>query len=168
MFVDAFFGLSTLSVVLFAVGVILLIIEMFQPGLGLFGFSGVAVLIVNIIISARSFAHGVALAVFIVGVLLLLTAVFFVLMSFGVVPKQLILSNKEDVVSGYVGVPDYCGLVGQSGVAHTMLRPVGTARIGDKSYSVVTEGDFIKKGSVVKVKAAEGMRIVVELIEDEV
>src|SRR5437867_4223838 len=52
-------------------------------------------------------------------------------------------------------------LLHQSGVAHTPLRPSGTALINGKRVDVVTEGPFIERGAPVKVVAVEGVRIVV-------
>jgi membrane-bound ClpP family serine protease len=47
------------------------------------------------------------------------------------------------------------------GTAITDLRPSGTALIGGKRLDVVTRGDYIEKGSEVRVSAVEGSRIVV-------
>jgi membrane-bound serine protease (ClpP class) len=52
-------------------------------------------------------------------------------------------------------------LLGLVGVAHTSLRPAGTARIGDRRVDVVTRGEMIERGSNVRVIAVEGNRIVV-------
>ena len=55
-------------------------------------------------------------------------------------------------------------LVGQSGVAHTALRPSGVAIIGGQRVDVVTEGSLIECGAAVKVIAVEGARVVVRQI----
>lgn len=52
-------------------------------------------------------------------------------------------------------------LVGQSGVAHTPLRPSGIAVIAGQRVDVVTEGALIERGTSVKVIAVEGARVVV-------
>lgn len=52
-------------------------------------------------------------------------------------------------------------LVGQSGMAHTALRPAGVAIIGGHRVDVVTEGAMIERGDAVQVIAVEGMRVVV-------
>ncbi len=52
-------------------------------------------------------------------------------------------------------------LTGQSGKAITDLRPAGIARIGNRNYDVVSEGDLIGRGSAVQVVKVEGPRIVV-------
>jgi membrane-bound serine protease (ClpP class) len=61
---------------------------------------------------------------------------------------------------GDLGVGD-ASLVHQTGVAHSALRPCGTAIISGKRLDVVTEGGFIEPGTSVKVVAVEGLRVVV-------
>jgi len=51
--------------------------------------------------------------------------------------------------------------VGELGTAATFLRPAGKARFGERAIDVVTEGDFIEKGSKVRILAIKGSRVVV-------
>jgi membrane-bound serine protease (ClpP class) len=51
--------------------------------------------------------------------------------------------------------------VGDAGVAASDLRPAGKAMFGERLEDVVTEGDFIARGTAVRVVAVEGLRIVV-------
>lgn len=52
-------------------------------------------------------------------------------------------------------------LLGQEGVAFTVLRPAGTALIGGRKVDVVSENDFIEPGSPIRVVREEGLRILV-------
>jgi membrane-bound serine protease (ClpP class) len=55
-------------------------------------------------------------------------------------------------------------LVGRSGEALSDLRPSGIAMIEGERIDVVTRGDFIYKGSKIKVVAEEGNEVVVVLL----
>lgn len=55
-------------------------------------------------------------------------------------------------------------LLHQVGVAHTMLRPSGTALIAGKRVDVVSDGTLVDRGQAVKVVAVEGMRVVVRAV----
>lgn len=57
-------------------------------------------------------------------------------------------------------------LLGQSGVAHTTLRPAGIVLIAGRRCDVVTRGEMIVAGRPVVVVEVEGNRIVVEETED--
>ena len=53
-------------------------------------------------------------------------------------------------------------LEGQVGVATMDLRPAGKIAIGETIYDVITKGEFIEKGSSVRIVAKEQMRTIVE------
>lgn len=57
-------------------------------------------------------------------------------------------------------------LVGQEGVARTLLRPAGKAAIGEQYLDVVAEGSFIPDGCRLRVVQVSGNRIVVRQIPD--
>ncbi|MDD4933545.1 MAG: NfeD family protein [Methylacidiphilaceae bacterium] len=56
---------------------------------------------------------------------------------------------------------------GEEGVALTVLRPAGTARFGGKLVDVVTSGSFVPAGSRLRIVSAEGVRVVVEALDEE-
>ena len=55
-------------------------------------------------------------------------------------------------------------LIDQSGVAHTILRPSGTALINGHRVDVVTEGSLIERGTPVRVVAVEGLKVIVRAV----
>ena len=57
---------------------------------------------------------------------------------------------------------EYATLLHQEGVAVSPLRPSGTAEIGGKRLSVISDGQLIPQGSRIRVVLVEGNRIVVE------
>ena len=65
--------------------------------------------------------------------------------------------NEEDAKA----IDDYSALVGLEGVAHTHLRPSGTAVIGNRRCDVVTDGVYIERNTPIRVEKIEGTRIVV-------
>jgi membrane-bound serine protease (ClpP class) len=50
---------------------------------------------------------------------------------------------------------------GRTGKAITLLRPSGKAMIDDRRYDVVTRGEFLDKGTPIRVVSVKGARIVV-------
>lgn len=73
-----------------------------------------------------------------------------------------ILSSK----SGYSSFDEKTGqYIGKTGRAATDLRPSGTAIIDEKRVDVVTRGDYIEKGSQIRVIDVEGSRVVVRKTE---
>jgi membrane-bound serine protease (ClpP class) len=63
----------------------------------------------------------------------------------------------------YVASEDHRALLGRSGVATSYLRPAGVATVDGRRVDVLTEGDFVPAGSLVRVSRVEGARIFVQL-----
>ncbi len=165
---EMFETISTVSIILFCVGIVLLLIEMFIPGIGIFGGLGLLSLILCIIFQARTFLEGLILFA-IIGVIVVILALI-VARSFGkgfLYRSPLVLKDKEDKQEGYVSNEDYSHLTGKTGTSLTILRPAGIALIDGKKADVVTEGDFIPAGERIEVLNVSGRRIIVKKAEDE-
>ena len=162
MFQEIAYGISPFSLILFIVGVALLVIEMFIPGFGVAGISGIVILVVDIFITAKSLYHGLILTGIIALVVLALVLLGSFMISKGIVPRKLVLSEATDRVSGYSGARERRDLLGESGVTITELRPSGCALINGERTDVVSNGEFIEKGCRVTVARVEGNRTVVE------
>ena len=53
-------------------------------------------------------------------------------------------------------------LIGQKGEAVTPLRPSGSAMIGNKKISVITNGEFIDSYTEIEVVSIKGMNVIVQ------
>ena len=69
---------------------------------------------------------------------------------------DLILDERQKNVDGYTG--------GATAVCTTDLRPAGTVTVEGTPLDVVTEGNFVKKGNIVKIINVDGSRILVRQI----
>ncbi len=146
-----------LVVTLLLAGAILLLAETVLPGM-IAGTIGVLCLIAGV--SAGYEEFGVA-----TGNWILLGTLVGLLIGFMLWVKYFPTSRfgrvyASDGVVGDIGT-ERPELVGQSGVAHTALRPAGMAIIGGQRVDVVAEGAMIERGDSVNVIAVEGMRVVV-------
>ena len=76
----------------------------------------------------------------------------------------LILDEKQRNRDGYTSSTDKNELIGAIGVCATDLRPSGTITVEGEPVDVVTEGNFVKQGDIVKIISVEGSRVVVRRI----
>ena len=160
-------GLATwLEVLLFLIGLILLVIEVFVPGFGIFGISGAACILLSLFLTLGAdmgalniMAGGVAVAI--VGFLVILKY-----LPSSKLWNKLVLKDSEKTEVGYTSSEDLTLLVGQIGIVLTFLRPSGTVEIADKVYDVVSEGRFIQPGAKVRVLSVNGNRIVVRTLDN--
>jgi len=140
-------------------GMALIIVEVFLPGFGLPGISGIALVGVGVALVGIHFGAPMA-----VGVLLVLIAVLAVLISWvlrqvvhGKTNTELFLKEKGK----YDLHEDMQVLVGKAGVTTSVLRPAGIGDFDGVRLNVVTEGGFIEKDVPIQIVRVDGSKIVV-------
>lgn len=162
-------GLANISaLLLFAAGIILILLELVLPG-GIIGIFGFAAFLASFFLAAESFVQmGISLLIALtISILsmIVLVKVYDKKMKFF---KRLILTDSTNSESGYVSNKNRTELIGMIAVTLTDLRPSGTIVLNDERIDAVSEGAFIKKDSNVKIIKVEGARIVVRQVEKEV
>ncbi|MFH1730682.1 MAG: NfeD family protein [Planctomycetota bacterium] len=159
-----------LPIVLLLVGVIAFFLEAFIPSGGaitVVGLGCVVGAIVTAFTNQGALTGTVFLALATVLVPVSLIAAF-ALLPRTAIGKRLTLKMSQKQSAGYVSQnADEQALLGQTGVAVSMLRPSGEAKIGDRRYDVVTEGEMLAKGTPIEVRRVEGNRIVVREVKSE-
>ena len=174
------------EVLLFVVGGVFIIIEVFViPGVGIFGFGGVIMMAVGIVLSAQSFIipqNYRQLEQLPMSLFPLIGAGFGLVSAVLILPKILpntpflrgiILSPPAREETGLEergdreATADFSHLNGQVGQAVTKLRPSGRAKFGNRVYDVITQGLVIDKGTKLKVVEAVANRVVVEAVEED-
>ena len=152
------------SIICLIIGFVLLLVEMFTPGIGAAGVSGVIALIA---VAVMQFGWGNArVASYIVAITLLviILGIVWIIRSLqrGKLSKSFLVLNAQ---SDGESVPEIKNakqeLIGKSGVTVTPLRPSGIAEFDGKRVDVMTAGAFIERGKAVVVVKAEGMHILV-------
>ncbi len=77
---------------------------------------------------------------------------------------DLVLGEKQKNSKGYISVVDKSKFLGAIGVCSTDLRPAGTVIVEGEPLDVVTEGNFVKQGDIVKIINVDGSRVLVRQI----
>ncbi len=159
------------SAICFFMGLTFIIVEIFTPGFGFFGVSGIILSVIGIVLRATHGGNGnpVVQALLLLLIMIIVCIVAFVFMA--VSSKKGWLSKtpfvmKESAVSTGVseGTADYSCLVGKVGKTLCALRPSGIVDIDGVRYDVVAENEFIDADVQIKVMRVEGVRIVVAKI----
>ena len=164
------------DVVVFAVGLLLICIELFVlPGHALPGVLGAGLILVSLVmamvqrwpggpvIPAWPELHVPILTVasaFVGSVVVMLVAGRFLPES----PffRRMELTAATNAADGYTTATSAAAhLLGATGVAESLLRPSGKGRFDSQIVDVVTEGEFIEKGEAIKVAAVQGSRVLV-------
>lgn len=158
-------AIDSLSAVLFILGLILLVVEMFIPGFGIAGGSGLVMLIVGIILTARTPFEAMVMVVILLLLVALVLTILLRSVKRGKLSKKLVLWSAARHENGFSTSADTTALVGKAGVALTILRPAGAGEFDGQRLDVVSEGAFIDRGTKIRIVRTEGRRIVVEPAE---
>ena len=165
------------ELLLLILGFILLGFEVFViPGFGFAGISGILFIAAGAILAFQDFvipdpSLPWEAELLITNVLHVLGA-FFMAIVVALIFLRYILPRFSVVVDGpylYTTLMDSRAdsreagraKIGDVGIAMTFLRPSGKAKIRDDTFDVITEGEFIEKGTSVKVLEIKGNRIIV-------
>ncbi|WP_297299908.1 NfeD family protein [uncultured Brachyspira sp.] len=156
---------NLLAPAIFVLGIILLGVEIFLiPGFGVTGILGIIGIVSSIFMSFG--INNIAAATLVVFISLIVDIILIILIArFFVKSKDL----KRNVIldsdtSGYNSSVSYNELLNKEGIADTFFRPSGYIIIDNKKYDAISEGEFIDKGSKLKVVLVEGNKIVVKKI----
>ncbi|MEN8192873.1 MAG: NfeD family protein [Bacteroidota bacterium] len=164
---------SIIDILLFVAGVLLLLVEVFViPGFGVFGIAGIVLMVAGLfmgLVSDFPLVDGEILSTAIMqlaGSFILSGILIFLLAKS--LPKtrvwnKLILKDNIEEKSGYAANKKFSHLIKKEGEALTDLRPAGTVIINERRYDVVTQGEYIEKGSKIRVIEIEGSKIVVKV-----
>lgn len=152
------------TLICLGVGLVLLMIELFTPGFGVSGLTGLVCLSVAIILQFSFGNTRVATYLLAIVLLIVTLAILWFVRSFqrGKLSRSFLVLN--DSISG-ASVQDVASAgseyIGKTGVTLTPLRPSGIMLVDDKRLDVMTTGAFVEQGKTVEIVNAEGMHILV-------
>jgi membrane-bound serine protease (ClpP class) len=168
------------EILIFIIGVILLLVEIFAiPGFGVAGISGIILIVTGLTLSMIGNVgfdftgipfQGVVVAFFIV----IIASFFSLISSFFLTRKlfgghtmfgDLALLTTQQSNEGYVSSDaHYTEMKGTEGIAFTMLRPAGKVEIEDQIFDAVAESGFIDRGEKIRVVKYENAQLIVRKV----
>ncbi len=180
------------EVVLFVLGIILLLVEIFLiPGFGVAGFSGIVLIMAGLFgmlvknppdklpwpgdpLAWGDFSWGViSLAMGFTGFIVLAWALSKYLPRIGFLSGLVLIPTAAGTgpmrVSATTPSKSESSAVkiGDLGEVLSTLRPTGKARFGESIVDVVAEAEFLDKGTKVKIIEIHGNRVVVKAVDEQ-
>ncbi len=167
------------ELIIFIVGIILVMVEVFAiPGFGVAGVAGIIAMVTgltlslvdNVVFENPEFT-GEGLGILMKSLSLVLVSMLFgLILSLWATRKlltttaftNLSLKSEQQVSDGFIGVETEGGtLLGESGTAHTVLRPSGKVMVSGKLYDAKSEYGLIDRGDPIKVIRFENGQVYV-------
>ncbi|GAF78178.1 unnamed protein product, partial [marine sediment metagenome] len=167
---------GSIELILFVLGLVLLILEIFIiPGFGVAGISGIVLIVASLVLSMQGFvipSFEWQKDIFRRNLLVVSVSVVSSFIAFGILAyalpqlrlfSHLTLVTSQTAENGYTVQTREEGskLIGKRGAAVTTLRPSGKAEFDDEVMNVETDGEFVEAGMNVEVVEVSGNRIVV-------
>lgn len=168
---DDFVGLFTnnynlVCMICLAIGLVLLAVECFIPGFGIFGITGIVFCLFSIVFMIVM--GGTVRQVLYVISLVLIVAVVVVLIAirsarFGAISKSSLVQKRTALPTDYdSNEKNYLFLVGKEGKTETICKPVGKITINGQTYSALTSGEYIEKDVEIVVTEVDGTTIYIK------
>ncbi|MBK6962765.1 MAG: nodulation protein NfeD [Bacteroidales bacterium] len=165
------------EILLFIVGVVLVIIELFAiPGFGVAGISGLILIVTGLTLSMIDNIGfdftGVPLKVAVIAFFTVIIASFASLVSSFYITRKLFgghtmfgdlaLLSTQQSNEGFVSSDrHYTEMLGKTGTTHTILRPAGKVDVEGEVFDAVAESGYIEKGESIKVVNYENAQLIV-------
>jgi membrane-bound serine protease (ClpP class) len=175
-----------LEIILFLVGLVCLALEIFVfPGFGVFGMSGILLMLCSIVLARHTFVWpstdyeyeelghtllqvtGMLAAV---GGCVIVLARYFPSMPlfnrFVLKPEPWTVVEAEDSLGRPLleGSESLAFLIGETGRTTSSLRPTGKARFGNLLIDVTADGAFVEEDNLVEVVDVQGPRVIVKKV----
>lgn len=150
-------------IVCFLVGIGLLVAEVFLPGFGLPGISGIILEFVTVWLTWANHGPVAALGMTIIILAVIAIAISVALKSaaHGRLSRSSLILNQEEGAGTGSAAGDIEVFLGKEGVTDTVLRPAGIAEFDGVRLNVVSDGEFVPAGARVRIAKVEGARILV-------
>lgn len=153
--------------ILLLIGASLILVEAFIPGFGVFGISGIIILILGIIFVSPSIYYAIAIISIIFAVLAIIVALISKKIPKGSLYRTLFLRTNLTDEEGFLSSKENNNHIGEIMTVDTFLRPSGKVKKEDSVYDAISEGEFIEKGEKVKVVGNKGYILLVKRADNQ-
>lgn len=153
-----------LELILFGSGILLILIELYVPGFGFWGISGIGCIAFSLFLTLGGNMAAVSMLSL---SLVIAIGVFLLILKFLPASRlwtKLVLHETETAQAGFSSSHDYSSYLGKEGVVISFLRPAGMIEINGVHLDVVSEGQYIEPGTKIKVVSVNGSRILVRRV----
>ena len=154
---------TLIMILCYVFGTGLIMMEAFMPGFGIAGIAGIILEITAVVLTSTHFGTTWAIIATLIVLLFIGIAVF---ISYRSAMKGRL--SKSDLVLKDAQHPDsdqarkaLSPFVGREGVVATPLRPAGQIEIDGRRVSAASGGEFLEKGTRIRVTGTEGDHVLV-------
>lgn len=150
-----------IGIVLLIAGFILIGIELSMPGFGFPGISGILSIIIGIVLMAETVSDGIVMAIVSIIIVCIMLAVAMTIFSSKKMKAPIVLDEDVKGEHGFLNSSDLEYLIGKEGTASTDLRPAGKGNFDGIDFDILSEGQYIEKGTAIKISKVRDNKLMV-------
>ena len=157
---------TLIMILCYILGSGLIIMEAFMPGFGVAGIAGIILEIVAIFLTNTCFGMVWSLIATFLVLLFIGAAIFIAYRSAmkGRLSKSPLVLKETENNTAAAAAPALSDWLDKEGTTVTSLRPAGFIEIGGSRLNASTSGEFLAKGTSVRVVGAEGDHLLIKKI----
>lgn len=163
-----FDGIGVIAMIIFAVGIIFCIVEIFVPGFGVFGILGTILIAAGIIFRYLldfDMQHLIFMIMFVVTVVFGAALIMVYSAKNGLLGHSPFVENKTSISTSYSkDNKEFIKLLGKTTFAETKFTPAGKFVFEGETYEARSYGEYIEKGTKVQVVEVAGDTIYIKKI----
>jgi membrane-bound ClpP family serine protease len=108
--------IGLIQAIILLTGLGLVIFEMFEPGFGIPGIAGLALLSLGVILTAKTLFEAMVMIVILIAILGIMLVLVIRSASRGTLSKTMVLSESLNKESGFSSIDDYSSFIGKEGI----------------------------------------------------
>ena len=155
-------NIDPVAAVCFIVGLALVIFEMFHPGLSFPGILGGILIIVGVVLTAKTLMDVLILVILVLAILGIALTIVVHSATKGHLSRVLVLSDSLDKEVKDSIAEDMEYFIGKEGITLTPLRPAGSTDFNGVRLDVISDGEFIEKGRRVAIIRMDNRKFIVK------
>lgn len=153
--------IQILGILVLIIGIALIGVEVFIPGFGFPGISGIILTIVGIFLTGRNTSERILAGVIAIVAIAIVLVVSIIVFNSKKIKSPIKLDTDLQGKNLFIEEKDMEYLLGKKGVAVTDLRPSGKGEFDGVKLDVITTG-YIKKGSNLTITEIKNNKIFVD------
>ena len=159
--------ISLYHIGIFLVGILFIAGEVLMPTVGILGAIGVATLFYSLVLSLGGDINAVYAMLMAAVLAIIIFVIILKKLPSSVLWKKIVLRDTSSTEKGYVTAAEHNELIGRKARVLTDVRPAGSILLDGIPIDVVSEGDYIEKGTKVEIVSVNGARVVVRRMDRE-
>ncbi len=155
-------SIQILGIVVLVIGIVLIGIEFYMPGFGVPGVLGIICSVAGVLLTGKNAAERITVALITIAVIAVMLLISIIVFNSKKVRSPIKLDTDLSGRDLFIDGKDMEYLIGQNGVAITDLRPSGKGEFNGVKLDILSQGEYIGRGSKLEITNIKNNKIVVK------